>query len=116
MPGPKSDKIWADAIRKAVHEYHEQKGTNGKVRKIRYLNLLALNLVQVAAAGDIQAVKEIGDRLDGKPSQSMDVTHRRTVEDLTDDELIERIRQIRTEVVDGAIEAEGSEEELRPLH
>lgn len=71
MPGPKSDKVWSDAIRKAVHNYHEEKDAAGKVKKVRYLNLLADNLVKAGAAGDIQAMKEIGDRLDGKPAQAM---------------------------------------------
>lgn len=72
MPGPKSDKVWSDAIRRAVHEYHESKDRVGKVRKVRYLNLLAVNLVKAAAGGDMQAMKEVGDRLDGKPSQAIE--------------------------------------------
>lgn len=64
--GPKSDKIWADAVRKAVHEYHEQADDAGKVKKTRKLSLLAKNLVDAGINGDMQAIKEIGDRLDGK--------------------------------------------------
>jgi len=74
MPGPKSDKIWADAVHKAVHEYHEEKDADGKVKKVRYINQLALNLVKAGAKGDIQAIKEIGDRLDGKPKQAVEAT------------------------------------------
>ena len=85
-PGPKSDKIWADAVRKAVHSYHEVKGEDGSVEKIRNLNALATNLVAMARKGDMSAMKEIGDRLDGKPHQSQthDVTMRRQ-EDALDD-------------------------------
>lgn len=79
MPGPKSDKVWSDAIRKAVHEYHKAKDANGKVKKTRYLNLLASNLVQLAADGDVSALKEVGDRLDGKPHQSATVETEATV-------------------------------------
>jgi len=85
MPGPKSDKIWADAVRKAVHRYHEEKDENGKVKKTRYLNLLADNLVGAAAKGDIQAVKEVGDRLDGKPSQAIDAQIDGTLHIIIDD-------------------------------
>ena len=36
----------------------------------------------------MQAIKEIGDRLDGKPRQSMDmVTHNKPLHELTDEEL-----------------------------
>ena len=70
----KSDKIWADAVHKAVHEYDQQKDENGKVKKIRWLNVLAARLVQEAAKGDMTAIKEVGDRLDGKPHQTQDTT------------------------------------------
>lgn len=41
--------------------------------KRRKLHAIAARLVQMAESGDIQAMREIGDRLDGKPSQSIDV-------------------------------------------
>ncbi len=69
--GPKSDKIWSDAIRRAVHGYHEEKDETGKVKKTRWLNKLAENLVLAADKGDVSALKEVGDRLDGKPAQSV---------------------------------------------
>lgn len=67
----KSDKIWSAAINKQVHEYYETKDENGKVKSIRYLNVLAAQLVRAAAKGDMTAMKEIGDRLDGKPVQGI---------------------------------------------
>jgi hypothetical protein len=79
----KSDKIWADAVRKAVHQYEVTKDVNGKAKKTRYLNVLAAQLVQSAAAGDMQAMKEVGDRLDGKPAQAIDVTKDVTVSYVT---------------------------------
>lgn len=79
MAGPKSDKLVSDAIRKAALDYYETKDENGKVKKIRYINQLARNLVKAAADGDIQAIKEVADRIDGKPHQSVsstaEVTH-----------------------------------------
>lgn len=73
ISGPKSDKIWADAIRMAVHRYHEERGPDGKKKKTRYLNLLADKLVEKGAAGDVNALKEIADRLDGKAPQYMEM-------------------------------------------
>jgi len=74
MPATKPDKSWSEAIRKQVYEYHETKDGNGKVKKIRYLNVLAAQLVRAAAKGDMTAMKEIGDRLDGKPMQGIKAT------------------------------------------
>ena len=73
MPNPKIDKIWGDAIRRAVHRRMEN--AEGKPRKIERL---AEKLVDCALAGDGWAIKEIGDRLDGRPHQTSEstVTHK----------------------------------------
>ena len=71
MPGPKSDKIWADAIRKAVHDLSEIDDPEKKGKKLKKLNVLAANLVDKAIGGDVPAMKEVGDRLDGKPAQTI---------------------------------------------
>lgn len=64
MAGRKGEKIWADAVRRAVMRRLEDE--EGKPQKIERL---ADKLVDAALAGDIPALKEIGDRLDGKPAQ-----------------------------------------------
>ena len=69
-PGPKSDKLWSDAVRIAA--MREGTDNEGKVRK--KLNILADNLLDAALAGDMAAVKEIGDRIDGKPKQQTEVS------------------------------------------
>ena len=67
--GPKSDKIWADAVRRAVMRRIENE--EGKPQKIERL---ADKVVELALDGDMSAVKEIGDRLDGKPKQQTEVS------------------------------------------
>jgi hypothetical protein len=52
-------KVWSDALRKAIVQ-----GQN--------LDLLAHALVEKALAGDITALKELGDRLEGKATQQVD--------------------------------------------
>ncbi len=66
--GAKSDKEWRDAIRLAVNEV--RKGPDGSKAK-KVLRQLARKLVDRALDGDIAALKEIGDRLDGKPVQAL---------------------------------------------
>jgi len=69
--GRPKDQAWRDALRIAVKEAMEDGST--KLRR------LAEKTVELALAGDIQAIREIGDRLDGKPVQavesSSEVTH-----------------------------------------
>lgn len=69
--GPKQEKPWRDAIQRAVHRTAE----DGKTRR---LDQLADKLVVEALAGDVPALKEIGDRLDGRPRQEIDATVERT--------------------------------------
>ena len=52
-------KVWSDAIRKVVVQRDA-------------LDQLALALVEKALSGDLQALKELGDRLEGKPVQSIE--------------------------------------------
>lgn len=68
MAGRKGEKIWADAVRRAVMRRMEDE--EGKPQKIERL---ADRLVDAGLAGDSTALKEIGDRLDGKPRQQVDL-------------------------------------------
>lgn len=58
-----SDKAWRDAIRVAVMRNAEDGG--------KKLAKLADALVTAGLAGDVPALKEIGDRLDGKVPQAL---------------------------------------------
>ena len=53
-------KVWSDALRKEIVQ-----GDN--------LAKLARALINKAADGDVAALKEIGDRLDGKSTQQIDL-------------------------------------------
>ena len=55
----KDNRIWGNAIRKAVMQRNGDK-----------LRTLADKLIDRAAEGDIAAMKELGDRLDGRPAQT----------------------------------------------
>lgn len=72
--GRGTEKMWRDALRLAVNRY------SGDVNapfpaKAKVIEVLAQKLVLKALEGDVPAIKEIGDRLDGKAAQSVDVTH-----------------------------------------
>jgi hypothetical protein len=54
----KENRLWADAVRRCI--------VQGKT-----LESLAAVLIAKALEGDMVAIKEIGDRLDGKPKQAI---------------------------------------------
>lgn len=58
-----NNRLWANTIRRAVLQADANK-----------LRAIAEKLIEKAAEGDMQAIKELGDRLDGKPSQSTEIS------------------------------------------
>lgn len=60
--GATADKFWSEAVRLSV--YREEEDDAGKIRK--RLNIIADKLSRMAMEGDMAAIKEIGERLDGK--------------------------------------------------
>ena len=62
-------KLWADAIKRALAKL----GPEGERTVEAGLSRLADKLIAAAEAGDPWALKEIGDRLDGKPAQALQV-------------------------------------------
>ena len=59
----KENRLWGETIRRAVAQNDSQKLRN-----------LADKLIELAAAGDVSALREVGDRLDGKPAQQVALT------------------------------------------
>ncbi len=63
--GAKPDKLWRDALMVAVHRAAETGKPTKKLAK------LAEKCVEMALGGDMAAIKEIGDRLDGRAVQAV---------------------------------------------
>ncbi len=63
----KSEKTWRDAILRAVNRREGGKGSP------KFIETLASRLVTEAIGGSVAALREIGDRLDGKPAQALTV-------------------------------------------
>lgn len=78
---------------------------------------IAQKVVEAAMEGDMQAIKEIGDRIDGKAPQSLDVTthNERAIEDLTDSELAAFIAR-RSSGGAGTSAQTGSKAKPDPVH
>lgn len=63
--GGKPDKLMRDALMLAL----KREATDANGQKTNNLNRIATKLVDLAAEGDLGAIKEIGDRVDGRPAQ-----------------------------------------------
>lgn len=63
--GGKPDKLMRDAIMLDLKREAE------KGSKTKRLHMVARSLVDLAIAGDVQAIKEINDRVDGKAPQAV---------------------------------------------
>lgn len=62
---PPKERSFANMLNIAIKEAHDE----GRDK----LRAVAEKLVEKAVEGDIQAIREIADRLDGKPSQQLDI-------------------------------------------
>ena len=65
--GRRAEKPITDAIRMALSEEHADTGK-------KKLRVLAQKLVDEAIDGNVQAMKEVADRMEGKPAQSKELT------------------------------------------
>lgn len=84
-------KQWRDALRKKLALFADEEN---KIVRGQALDGIAEVVVKQALAGNKDAIQEIGNRLDGKPHQSMDIsTVAARAEDLSDDELADIIRR-----------------------
>lgn len=62
-------RVWRDAINRAL-KLREKSRFDGKVA----LDILAEQLLTQCDLGDISALKELGDRLEGKAAQSLELS------------------------------------------
>lgn len=83
-------KPWQDALRMVVFE----KGKDGFMR----LRKIAESCVAAAESGDMAAIQEIANRLDGRPVQESTITVvKRDGEDWTRDELVGLLERSESE-------------------
>jgi hypothetical protein len=75
MVGKKSEKEWRDALMVAVRR--PDKDEAGK--KSTKLKRIAARVVEEAIGGNMAAIQEIGNRLDGRPSQDLSIEQNTTV-------------------------------------
>lgn len=107
-------KVWRDALDKAIKQYVNKK--NG-IERGQALFKIATGVVEMALAGNKDAIQEIGNRLDGRPHQSMDIgfSPDTPVEEMTDAELAGELLRIRSALVGNAAK-KGSKDKSPSVH
>ncbi len=90
------DKPWTDALRRVLLQF-ELKDENGKVqvKAGEALRKIAEITVQAAMAGDKDARKEIAERMDGKPTENVNLNHRLDPAEMSTHELVAAILRER---------------------
>jgi hypothetical protein len=83
-------KDWERALRTELHFYENKEQG---VEKGTALKHIAKKCVEQALGGDKEARHEIANRLDGKPREHVEIDYtQRLAEEMTDDELLQVIR------------------------
>ena len=105
------DKPWTNALMRVLAQL-EVKNAEGKVlaKAGEALRLIAETTVERAIAGDKDARQEIANRLDGRPSEFINVKSTRDPTQMTTDELAAEIIRER------AAKASGGETEPSTVH
>lgn len=105
-------KRWQEAIDKACKQFADKEL---KVKAGQALDRIAHKVVQAALEGDWWAVTEIGNRLDGKPAQSIDFTdHTPYARELSDSQLLERLERARDAA--GTVESPAGPKDASGVH
>ena len=97
-------KTWRDALDKALKQYVSKEAG---IARGQALFRIATNVVVQALDGNSNAIQEIGNRMDGKPHQSMDIGIRDTIpiEEMTDAELAANIAETRELIAGNSVKA-----------
>ncbi len=68
-------RLWRDAVNRALAKKGREIGGDGSAID-RGLNVVAEKFIEACANGEAWALKDLGDRLDGKPAQAVEVSGR----------------------------------------
>lgn len=70
MPAPKGN-LYAAKDRRWRHAIETALANRSRAKQVEELEVLANKLIDMGLEGDLGAIQEIGNRLDGKPAQAI---------------------------------------------
>lgn len=73
MGAPKKDWTFKDLLLEVAEEYHTITKKDGTSERMQMKKMIVKKLFNKAIQGDIQAIKELLNRVDGMPRQQMDM-------------------------------------------
>ena len=123
MAAPKGNKFashekpWTNALQRVLAQL-EIKDEDGQVQVAagEALRQIAEITVMRALSGDKDARKEIADRMDGKPTEFVNVNHYQDATALSEDEILEQLASIRGGAIRSAPEDKKSKGKSSKLH
>ena len=94
----KGSKNLKTILKKYLDLKSDKKDDDGN--ELSYYEAMALEQIKLASKGDLSAFKEIADRVEGKPAQSIDITERKPdeFEDMSQTELNEEAKRLIKEI------------------
>ena len=80
---PKKNWRWADLYAEIAEEYRDIEKRDGTKEKMQVKRIVAEKVFSLALKGDMQAVKELADRMNGKSKETVEVDARITIPHVT---------------------------------
>lgn len=102
-------RLWREAINRALDRRARKRGLRSAMEA---LDELAEQFLEAVSQGDIAAFRELGDRLEGKAREYVEMEITRHAEEMTDAELADIARRGSAR----AAEAQGGEEQSPSIH
>src|SRR4051812_44987150 len=103
--GNKGAKLIEEALRRAIAQEDGKRIREG-VEK----------LLDKFSQGDLAAFYAVSDRIDGRPTQQVDMNVTREVRDMTEQEILERLASIGSGAIAGAASDKESKGKSKKLH
>lgn len=103
--GNKGAKLVEEALRRAIAQEDGKRIREGVDK-----------LLDLCASGDLAAFTIVADRIDGRPTQQVDMNVTREIRDLTEQEILERLASLGSGASTGVVADQEGKGKSKKLH